>query len=475
MDRRRWLLGTFAGAVVFRVLLFYSKLVDAVFETPDSFEYRWLAESILKHHVFGWEGVPKMNRTPGYPAFLALLYATIGRSQLAVTTAQVVLDSLATVMMVDIALRAKLSRVATGVVAVLSVTCLFTCCHAYQVMTETLYTFLLAASVWVLPAGGFTRLTAKENRWRLATSGLLMGAGTIVRPSFAPIVMMFGGLAVLALAWVLRKKLVSKGPLVAAVLFGATCAIVVVPWVIRNRVVFASEYAKPPEISNVTAFGYKTDVPVFRHWYTKQFQRYRRSMEEPFVMWKPYDSPTMVKYVYPGEKEDSDAAFAALSKEILASETEPVTPETLAMFQSIGDKRYAASPRLHLTAPASRVVKLWIVPRASVLWEFKHGGQIPVIQSALLTLYDCIYAIPGVIGFAFAGIWRRAKPIWLACIAVLVSQTVLYAFLHAAPLSRYMIPCFPICALGVGAFWDRARAFVAARAQSRAQRAPAAL
>src|SRR5262249_53063954 len=153
------------------------------------------------------------------------------------------------------------------------------------------------------------------------------------------------------------------------------------------RIVFAWEYEKPDH-DHVTLLGYKTDVPVYRHWYTKEFTRFRKSYEEPMVMEIPYEAPSIARWVYPGEREEVAAAFARLSAEIRASDTEPIGADTLRAFEAIGEKRYAAAPRLYVTAPLSRLAKLWIAPRASVLLKNQHGGTVAVRTTVLLTLYD---------------------------------------------------------------------------------------
>lgn len=445
--RSRGAVATFACAVAFRVALFFSGLVDVAYETGDSPEYRGLADSLLHFGVFGLDGVPKMNRTPGYPAWLAGLFATVGSSQLAVTGAQVALDALTCAMAYDLAARARLSRLGRAVTAALAITCLFTSALSFQMMTETLSSFLAVSAVWVLPSGRLTRLLSRAPRWRLGASGLLLGAATLVRPNYAVTLPAFAALALLVLARRLGRRAVSWSLVTAGVVLGAAASAVVVPWMLRNRTVFHAEYDKPDH-SHVTLLGYKTDVPVYRHWYSEGFQIFRRSYEEPFVMETPYGAPSIARYVYPGEREEVREAFAQLGAEIRASETEAITAGTLARFRRIGEARYTAAPRLHLTAPLSRMVKLWISPRVSLLLARSHGGNVPLRTAVASTLYDVLYVIPGMIGLALA--WPRASSHRLAIVATVVAQTLFYALWHASPHSRYMVPLFPLVSVGCG-------------------------
>jgi hypothetical protein len=48
--------------------------------TPDAWEYHQLAVTLLEHHRFAFtpHGPPDALRTPGYPFFVAALYAACG-------------------------------------------------------------------------------------------------------------------------------------------------------------------------------------------------------------------------------------------------------------------------------------------------------------------------------------------------------------------------------------------------------------
>jgi hypothetical protein len=450
-ERRRAAALAFGAAVVFRVALFFSGLVPDTYETGDSPEYRRLAESLLRHQVFGWDGVPKMNRTPGYPAFLALVFATIGRSQVAVTAAQIAVDALTCAMIVDLALRLRLAKRGVIAAGVACVTCIFTSVLSYQLMTETLYTFGIVAAVWVLPVGPVSAILHPANRWRVALSGLAIGCTALVRPLEA--FTAAGFLAIVGVLLVRRigiRRVISKRVIVPAVIFGVCASAALVPWMARNRIVFAWEYEKPNH-DHVTLLGYKTDSFVFRHWYTKEFTYWRTSYEEPMVMIAPYEPPTVARFVYPGEKEEVEAAFATLKPTVTESFTEPVSRETLDAFESIGKKRYAAAPRLHVSAPLSRLVKLWVAPRVSIAFTSKNGGNVPLHTTVLFTLYDLAYVGPGLLGLLLG--LRRGRVVQAAIVATLIGHSVLYAFVHAAPNSRYAVPMFPLLSLGLGACW----------------------
>ena len=171
-------------------------------------------------------------------------------------------------------------------------------------------------------------------------------------------------------------------------------------------------------------------------------------------MANPDEPPLIARYVYPDEEREVIAAFKQLKAEIVASDTAPATKETLRVFEEIGEKRYAAAPRLHVTAPLSRAAKLWVAPRASILFEEKHGGNIPLRTTVLLTLYDLVYVLPGLLGLLLG--FRNGATIQTGAWATVIAHTMMHTFWHSAPHSRYMVPLFPLICLGVGVVVQRA-------------------
>src|SRR5690349_92009 len=81
------------GALVFRVVL--ASTVDNF--SFDSAQYVTLARNLLRDGVFSVSEAPPlaptMVRPPGYPLFLAAIFAVVGESMLAVRLAQAVIDT----------------------------------------------------------------------------------------------------------------------------------------------------------------------------------------------------------------------------------------------------------------------------------------------------------------------------------------------------------------------------------------------
>lgn len=445
----RWRLAlVFAGAVLFRAALAVSGLVEVVYDTYDSWEYRDLAWSMLNHGVFGLEGVPKMNRTPGYPAFLAAVFSLLGASRLAVSSAQVVLDALTCVMVVHIALVMRLARPAVLAVAALSITCLYTAVWSMMMMTEVLYTFLMVAGIWALAtsSGPMPGSMFGATTGRVMLSAAALGCGILVRPALAPMTALF--VACVLGAALLREgtAAVSMSALRQPFAFGAVLGVIVVPWMLRNYVVFHEEFAAGRD--NVTLFGYKTDVPTYRHWYAPEVLGYLRSNEEPFLMLQPYRAPLVARYVYPEEKDDLQRLFAKLETEIVSG-SQPVEPATLREFARITEERYQAAPRLHVTGPVSRVIKLWATPRIASFWRDTSGFNSSRALVAGFTAYNLLYVLPGMLGIVW-GFHRRSPEAFLFVVAMVIGHTWLYTIWLPVPQSRYVIPLFPLLMLGAG-------------------------
>ena len=168
--------------------------------------YEELARNWLYHGVYGLfvrgQLSPVDMRMPGYPAFLAAVYAVFGRSDKAVTIVQAVIDMGTCVLTAAIA--ACLAphsrrRIAATVALWLAAVCPFTANYSAIVLTEVLATFLttLALLFFVRVLGDRSidvPLRSLERRALLYRAGLWMGGGfiigigTLVRPE-APLLL----------------------------------------------------------------------------------------------------------------------------------------------------------------------------------------------------------------------------------------------------------------------------------------------
>jgi 4-amino-4-deoxy-L-arabinose transferase-like glycosyltransferase len=440
----------------------------------DTPTYESLARNWLDHGVYGifLDGrlVPTDLRSPGYPAFLSLLYLVFGRSRLAVMAAQALVD-LATCFLI-VALAARLvpggakSETARERAALagmwLGALCPFTANYVAVPLSEVLATFFTALTLLLLVdawerseaagSGGFP-----AGRWLLA--GIAAGLGTLVRPE-TPLLVAAAGI-VLAAHWTaLRQwqKIVRGGLWLAA---GVLLALL--PWGARNfrtlgRLQFLSaRYAELP--GEYVPHG-------FYSWTRTWLVRFRDVYKVP---WKLEDEEIKIDDL-PASAFDSPeerARVAALLEEYNNSLT--VAPQLDAQFEEIARERTRRHPlRTYVTVPLGRAATMWLTPRTEQLpysghlWPLGEAYEDdPVDFSVTLALgaMNIVYLALGVTGTWMVVRRRGRSGPWFALsdatsrgVALLVvfiaARTVFFTQVET-PEPRYLLECFPaVIALG---------------------------
>ena len=140
--------GHLAAALICGVLLRWFFISHFNPFAGDAKFYEELARNWIDHSIYGrimhGQLLPTDERVPGYPAFLAAIYRTLGQSRAAVTSVQVVVDLMTCVLTALIAAQlapvAKRRLVAT-IALWLAALCPFTASYTGVVLTETLATF----------------------------------------------------------------------------------------------------------------------------------------------------------------------------------------------------------------------------------------------------------------------------------------------------------------------------------------------
>jgi len=225
----------------------------------DTVIYEQLATNWLKLGKYAMEigGQPTSVdlRMPGYPAFLAIVYALTGRAgenaRVFVMLAQVFVDLAACLVIAALAALlvrlciedAKPKRVFVAAIW-LAALCPFTANYVAVPLTETWAMFFTAvamslmvlvatrASGGKLPFSGTMGAMGKDY-WKVAAlGGFVAGVGTLFRPE-TPLLLVTS-CAVLGY-WLLRRGEWKKWVLTCA-LMGATCVAALAPWMIRNAV-----------------------------------------------------------------------------------------------------------------------------------------------------------------------------------------------------------------------------------------------
>ncbi len=220
-DRLRLALYVFLVSLLLRVA--WSGWADVV-PVSDFRGYDWLAVRWLETGVLGVEG-SYAYRTPGYPGFLALIYALFGHSWKVAGLVQAILGAVTsglTTVVASYVLSARGTALA-GLLHALSPTAL---AYVPILASENLAVFLLMLGLL------FVAAAQRASPWRgsalALASGIVLGSLLLVRPAavwYAPAWVVLTGYSAA------RRRLLPAGPLLAV----AGTALVLAPWFVRNQ------------------------------------------------------------------------------------------------------------------------------------------------------------------------------------------------------------------------------------------------
>ena len=418
----------------------------------DSPFYIRLAWNWLKNGIYGdvinGQLVPLDTRVPGYPAFLAVVFALAGNSQRAVMFAQAVVD-LATCFLTAL-IAARLAPVNSRRVAIaalwLAALCPFTANYTAVVLTETQVTFLTAlglllvleAYIGTLAVGQTSNDGMVLSPWLLA--GIIGGFGALVRPE-TPLLLAASGIGLIS-QW--RRPPDWSKLARAGTLMGIGVLLPLLPWAARNWHSLHEVQFLAPRYANLPG----EFVPVgFNAWTRTWLWRYG---DVYLTLWKLEDEPIPPVSI-PGRAFDSpqerDRVAALLAQ---YNDTLTVTPEMDREFAEIARERTTRNPlRTYVAIPLLRALAMWFTPRIELL---PFSGQTFPLERAwehdredlavtfLLFAVNCGYLALGV-----AGAWRtRARPGWLLLIVFVLLRTLFFASFIETPEPRYVLECFPV-------------------------------
>jgi hypothetical protein len=440
------------------------------FAPTDTALYEQLATNWLQHHVYAItvDGglVPVDLRMPGYPAFLAIIYAITGHvgpdARLYVTLVQAVADLGACLLTAGLAALLALVRpnpaswrrvyIVTLWIAAL---CPFTANYAAVPMTEVFAWFFTAAAFVSLIAliwnecGGKAALFKSQWATRHAesifalSSGFLIGMGTLFRPE-TPLLLVAAWI-LLAVIWLKKRRFLFFAQLV--VLSAIGCALPLVPWAIRNAVTLHEVQFLAPKNLNMSG----EFVPRgFMAWEKTWLFR----MKDCFLVpWKLdgevinlEDIPARA-FDTPDEKDRVAALLEQYNNDVT------ISPEEDAAFGQLAQERTARHPlRTYLWLPVARAFTIWFTPRIELL---PFSGQVfPVKESwkedpidltvtlsyFVLNLLYVMLALWGALR-----VWRENSALGLAVGLLLGYVLLRTAFLTTleTPEPRYVLVCFP--------------------------------
>jgi hypothetical protein len=437
-------------------------------DAGDSAVYEALARNWLHEHVYGvyasGQLIPTDIRVPGYPAFLAALYALAGDSRAVVMVAQAALDVVTCLLiaLLAAALVPQTQRRRVVIAALwLAVTCPFVANYSAAVLTETVATFLTAAALLVFltctdgSVGDCFQVVRRRN-WFLGA--ILVGFGALVRPE-TPLLLVALGLVLVA-RWWRRRNWAHLLP--AAALMALGLILPLLPWAARNwrefhRVLFlAPRHAEMPGEFVPRGFYAWTDTWLVRF------------RDVYLCVWKLEESPISIDDL-PRSAFDSQEERARVTTMLAKyNETTTMTSALDHEFAELASERTARHPlRAHLWVPLRRAATLWFTPRIENL---PYSGHVwPIAQkweedradflvTIFLGLLNFLY-----VGLALAGLLHALRHRaqyppngrWgMALLATFILVRTAFFTQVPTPEPRYMLECFPaLLALASLAWW----------------------
>jgi 4-amino-4-deoxy-L-arabinose transferase-like glycosyltransferase len=446
----------FTAAALLVRLVFIFRFPGVV---TDSFVYGDIAKNWLQHGIYGLSGPDEISptyiRLPGYPAFLAFIFAIFGMEHYrAVLFVQMFVDLATCFLCADIALRLLGPRFAK-IAFVLACLCPFLADYSAAALTETLEIFFTAMAFDLA-----IRAMQRDSMCDWAGCGVACAAAILLRPDGALLVMTFD-LYLLARILLPNSSVVertgisaSRGRAMwrnfqAATLVTVIALAPLVPWAIRNWNVFHRLQPLAPRYANEE----DEFVPMgFNRWVKTWIADYA-STEEVYwsVPGSEIDGAKLPSRAFDSlrQKSETAALINDYNKEL------HISPDLDRRFSALATERIHSHPlRYYLSLPLLRILDMWLRPRTEMLpcdtrwWEFNDDVQWSVLAIAL-GIINLGYFVCGLAGWMYA---RRLPLIGLLVLFAVLRSGFLGTLENPEP--RYTLEMYPIvivlaaCALG---------------------------
>ena len=452
LQRHRWFFAAFAlGGLALRA--FFAAKFPQV--TPDSLLYADLAKNWMAHGIYGQSDptgvVAAMIRLPGYPAFLAGVFAIFGRDSFrAVMVLQVLLDLGTCFLLADAARRCLQTDRAVKAAFALAALCPFLANYTGAVLTETLEVFAtaLALDLALVGLGRVDLVTPSIMTAAIAWvgCGMAVGAAILLRPDGGLLAASIGGYLVIVI--LLRRR---REELVALLALTLTVCACMLPWTLRNLHTFHKLQPLAPRYANTE----EDAVPYgFNRW-TKTWIADYVSTEE--LYWEePGEEMDFDKL--PARAFDSREQFDATQQIVDDyNANHEIDAELDARFDALARARIQCAPlRYYVRLPLLRMADMWLRPRTELLpsdprwWEF---DDVPVWSAVAIGfgLINLLY-----VGAAIFGFSRRVLlHTWLLLLFLLLRTAFLGSLENPEP--RYTLECYPVVILAAAACWQHSR------------------
>jgi 4-amino-4-deoxy-L-arabinose transferase-like glycosyltransferase len=442
----------------------------------DSRLYANIAENWLQHGVYGitdsGQIMPTFSRLPGYPAFMAAIFAVFGLNNFrAVLLIQILFDLGTCILVADLA-RRWLSDRAAKAAFLLAALCPFLANYAAAALTETLEIFFTALALDLALCGfagllfGIDGKIAIDNDAdsdsKVATwlgCGLSIGACILLRPD--------GGILFLAIAaywFVLLVRLVvsrrvetQHSPatrlftmLRVAVILAIGAFTPLIPWTLRNLHTMHRFEPLAPRYANDSDEVLMTG---FNRW-TKTWIADYTSVQE--IYWNmpgdTIDVANLPRRAFDSPQQRSETA------QLLAdyNRSHDATQELDARFAALAAERIHAAPlRYYLRLPAMRIADMWLRPRTELLpsdprwWEFNDDRS----WLAVSIVFGIINL--GYVAAAAAGLLRSRTLFGVGLFVLFLLLRSLFLGTLENPEPRYTLEFYPVVIVAAAALFNR--------------------
>jgi hypothetical protein len=420
--------------------------------TTDSFVYGDIAKNWLQHGIYGLSGPQEISATyirlPGYPAFLAAIFAVFGMEHYrAALVVQMFVDLGTCLLMADMARRLISPRAAKSAF-LLAGLCPFLASYAAAALTETLEIFFAALALDFAIAG----LTNVKGMRAWLGCGVATGGAILLRPDGGLLLMAIELYLLLSLVRVWRDSPRAGRPrpqglsvphtLKAGMIVALVSLAPLVPWAFRNLHTLHRFQPLAPRYANEE----DEFVPAgFNRW-VKTWMADFASVEE--IYWS-VPGETVNPEKLPARAFDSEAQRQR-TVELLTNynDTLHVTPEMDQRFAALASERIQAAPlRYYVWLPLIRIADMWLRPRTETLpsdtrwWEFNDDPK-----------WSALAVVLGVIGIAYvtlaaAGLAKARDLAYLGLpLAFVILRSVFLGTLEN-PEPRYTLECYPVVIL----------------------------
>jgi 4-amino-4-deoxy-L-arabinose transferase-like glycosyltransferase len=435
----------------------------------DSRLYADIAKNWLHYGIYGvtdsGQVAPTLSRLPGYPGYLAAVFALFGVDNFrAVLLIQVLFDIGTCFLVADLARRLQSDRAAKAAFA-LAALCPFLANYAAAALTETLEVFFTALAL-NLAVQGIQILNPHANPKALQPNssglragsvvgsatfiwlgcGLSIGAAILLRPDGGIVLAVVEGYLLLLLIRRARARLKTESVLSASlpilragIIVAVSATALLIPWTLRNLHTLHRFEPLAPRYANDSD---EPAMPGFNRW-VKTWMADYVSVQEIYwsVPGEAIDMAKLPRRAFDSEKQQQETAalFADYDQD------HDMTPALDARFAALAAERIHASPlRYYIWLPAVRIADMWLRPRTELLppdprwWEF-NDDPLPLAVAIGFGVVNVLY-----VGMAVAGIWYARTVPGIGVLLLFLIVRSLFLGTLENPETRYTLEGYPV-------------------------------